>query len=103
MIIQSFTKHEVEPLLALSTELIQQRSVKNWREATITSEHKFGMMLTTLGFKDSNDKFQLVEIPTECCEKFKAFRDEFIKKNAKPIQQILLKINSSGIYELSMK
>ena len=103
MIIQTFAKHEVEPLLALSTELIQQRNIKNWREAILTSEYKFGMMLTTLGFTDSSGKSQLVEIPTEYCEKIKAFRDEFIQNNANHIQQILLKINCGGVYELSMK
>lgn len=103
MITTDLRQKAVEPLVNLATTLIQQRSDSGWKAAKIQSEYKFGMMLTSLRITNRACKTELVEIPTEYCEKLNQFRIEYSEKTNKQISEIELEVTSKGVYDLKLK
>lgn len=101
MIIKDHNQQSV-PLLNVTLELLQIRSVPGWKTATINSQYQFGMMLTTLAFTTSNGKEELVQIPTEFCKKLNEFRLAYNTSSGQQVNNITLKIESCGVYDLEM-
>lgn len=103
MITTDLSQMAVEPLINLAMLLIQQRSESGWKAARVESVYKFGMMLTTLRITSKSGRNELVEIPTEYCEKFNSFRVEYSKKTDSSVSEIILEVTSKGVYDLKFK
>ncbi len=92
----------VAPLEKIVTELLLLRGQKSWRQASIKSIYSCGMMITTLSLTNKFGRKNIVEIPTEYCQKINEFRLGFSQITGRSVANLTIVISPKGVYELTM-